>query len=209
MPRLLSTFFQIMKLASPGSVFICIYLGHASEHPDSTSCVCFAFSNLFRADLRQGCSVTGVCWLSLQAMCCPVSIQSLTLSPSPDLCFHSPWSGNYRSIDLRPMLEGVLWPHKRGAGGAASLALLPGEEEPCFSSLWGSGEKAPCLSFSAWDNVHFCGVPLFFLGSQQAVLLSLQFQIKRSIVSWHSIKRGEFLQSLDAILLPPQPYTIT
>lgn len=82
--RLLSIFFQLRKLSSPGSAFSYIYRDCACEHTGFT-CVCFAFSNLFRADLPQRCPVAVVYDF--------FSKPGTVLDSEPftrDLCYHGP-----------------------------------------------------------------------------------------------------------------------
>lgn len=128
--RLLSIFFQLRKLSSPGSAFSYIYRDCACEHTGFT-CVCFVFSNLFRTDLPQRCPVAVVCWLFLQTRHC---LRLWALHQG----FALPWprTKNYEKTVMEQTLEGVLRPHKCGVAG---LALLPGEER--FWSSWGSTGK--------------------------------------------------------------------
>lgn len=144
MLRLLSIFFQPMKLVSPGSAFSYIYRDCACEHTGFT-CVCFAFSNLFRADLPQRCFVAVDCWLFLQTRLC-LWLWALHQG------FVLPWprTRNYESTVMEQTLEGVLQPHKCGA---ASLALLSGGERS-WSSV-GIHRKVQGPSFSACDNFDF------------------------------------------------------
>lgn len=141
--RLLSIFFQLRKLASPGSAFSYIYRDCACEHTGFI-CVCFAFSSLFRADLPQRCPVAVVCWLFLQTRHC-LWLWALHQG------FVVPWprTKNYESTVVEQTLEGMLRSHKCAAG----LALLPGEER--FWSSVGIHRKVQGPSFSACDNFDF------------------------------------------------------
>lgn len=153
--RLLSIFFQLRKLSSPGSAFSYIYHDCACEHTGFT-CVCFAFSNLFRADLPQRCPVAVVCWLFLQTRHC---LRLWALHQG----FVLPWprTKNSEKTVMEQTLEGVLRPHKCGAAG---LALLPGEER--FWSSVRIHRKVQGPSFSTCDNFNFS---VSFASSSQEV----------------------------------------
>lgn len=114
-----------------------IYHDCGCEHTGFT-CVRFAFSNLFRADLPPRCIVAVVCWLFLQARHCLwlwVLHQGFVL----------PWprTRSYGNTAMEQRPEGVLRPHKCAAG----LTLLPGEETDS-GPMWGS--RTPCF-FQACD----------------------------------------------------------